>query len=338
MGMPGNELTALIAGMEYDVGERIGRGGSSDVYLARHKDGKEAALKIYNPFGERDVGAVSDKMSTEAQMICSWDSPWIVKGYGLRVPEHLESNAILAMEFMSKGAIEKVVGELTSHQKVMVIISATLGLDFMHSRGVIHGDIKPSNLLLDANFHAKLSDLGCARSADGSTVTRIPVTLAYAPQELQEGKSPTERSDIYSLGLLALFVITGKHPFDPEMPTRRLMRAIDAGVDVNLPGVRSGLVGLVKSMVVVQPAGRPGSVKAVLESICETEFAFWSDVDPVAVRSELARLGVEEIPFEGEVARVMRENIELKLMIEQERTASEAQQNEIMTLRHNSVP
>jgi hypothetical protein len=71
----------------------------------------------------------------------------------------------------------------------------------------------------------------------------------------------------------------------------------------------------------------------VFESICENEFAFWSDVDPVAVRTELARLGVEEIPFEGEVARVMRENVELKLMIEQERTASEAQQNEITTLR-----
>jgi hypothetical protein len=117
------------------------------------------------------------------------------------------------------------------------------------------------------------------------------------------------------------------------MPTRRLMRAIDAGVGVNLPGVRPGLVGLLKSMAGVQPEGRPGSVKAVFESICENEFAFWSDVDPVAVRTELVRLDVEKIPFEGEVARVMRENVELKSMVEQERTASEAQQNEITTLR-----
>jgi serine/threonine protein kinase len=101
------------------------------------------------------------------------------------------------MEFMSKGSIERCMSEMNPFQKVIAILSCTLGLDFMHSKGTIHGDVKPSNLLLDAHFHAKLSDFGASRGADGATLTAMSAfTTAYAPAEALDLAETTVKSDI----------------------------------------------------------------------------------------------------------------------------------------------
>jgi hypothetical protein len=222
---------------------------------------------------------------------------------------------MLAMEFMQKGSVEGCIKDLSPEQKVMVILSGTLGLGFMHSKGIVHGDVKPSNLLLDASYHAKLSDFGASRASDGSTMTAVPVTMAYAPLEVLDEGSPTVKSDIYSLGLLAYFVITGRHPFDPTTTPLRLMRAVSAGLDVEAAGVRPELTQLLRSMVSVNPEDRPSSTKAVFETICQHEFAFFEDVDAVAIRVELAKFGVED-EFEPKDSRIERENATLRTTVE----------------------
>jgi serine/threonine protein kinase len=184
---------------------------------------------------------MSDKISREAGMMIDWENPWVVKGIALLMPRDAISNAVLAMELMEKGSIERCLKDLTAEQKVLAIVSCVMGLDFMHSKGVIHGDVKPSNLLLDANFHAKLSDFGCSRTADGSTMTQVPVTIAYAPVELQDGKPPTVKSDLYSLGLLMYFVLTGEHPFDPTWPNRvSLVEGSGGGIEGRAPRSEAG--------------------------------------------------------------------------------------------------
>jgi serine/threonine protein kinase len=110
---------------------------------------------------------------------------------------------------------------------------------------------------LDANFHAKLSDFGYSRTADGSTVTELPVTVAYAPAEALGDGELTTKSDVYSLGLLMIFVITGKHPFDPKMKPLALMKAIERGARVDLHGVKPELALLIQSMVSVNAEDRP---------------------------------------------------------------------------------
>jgi serine/threonine protein kinase len=82
---------------------------------------------------------------------------------------------------------------MSPQQKAMSILSATLAIDFIHSKRIVHGDVKPSNELLDSEFHAKLWDFGAARAADGSTMT---MTMAYARVELLLGQQPTEKTDM----------------------------------------------------------------------------------------------------------------------------------------------
>jgi serine/threonine-protein kinase len=193
-----------IQSVKYVVGELIGNGGTSDVVQASTESGLEVALKIYRLFQVSEAVAMSDKISKEAEMMMEWKSPWIVKGLGFLLPKGAISNAVLAMELMKKGPVENRIAELSPHQIVMAIISATLALDFMHSREVVHGDVKPSNLLLDGNYHAKLSDFGASRNPDGNTMTSLMsgFTTAYAALEVLSEETQTIKSDIYSLGLL----------------------------------------------------------------------------------------------------------------------------------------
>jgi serine/threonine protein kinase len=107
-------------------------------------------------------------------------------------------------------------------------------------------------------------------------MTQVPVTMAYAPTEALSDGEVTKQSDIYLLGLFMIFVITGKHPFDPAMRPMTLMRAIDRGAKVELPGVKPELTQLIKLMVSVNPEERPESANVVFEEICRNEFAFFA--------------------------------------------------------------
>jgi serine/threonine protein kinase len=256
-------------------------------------------LKVYQVFQEEGAGAMLEIVANESRMLKEWSHPCVVKGFGMKPPEDQQSNAILAMEFMEKGSIDRCIGCLSPEQKVLAILRAVLALEFVHSKGVIHGDIKPSNLLIDGECNAKLSDFGASRTADGSMTTNVGNTAAYAPAEVLQGGRPTVKSDVYSLGLLMYFVITGRHAFDPELPPMRLMDAVKAGAKVELPrSVKPELSELIRSMCSSEAEERPRSAKAVFDAICESEFGFFEGIDAVEVRVALAKLGVRD-PFES---------------------------------------
>jgi serine/threonine protein kinase len=272
-------------------------------------------MKIFRKGDASRAVDMSEEITKEVSIMKECDSAWVVKSLGLKLPADPDDHAIIVMEFMSSGSIEKCVNALTAHQKVMAILSAILGLAATHAKGVIHGDIKPSNLLVDGDFHAKLSDFGAALAPDGTTTVSIPISTAYAGPEVLDGAKPTVSADIYGLGHLICYLVTGKHTFDPAMPPVRMIRSVLAGAKVELPGVKPELVQLVQAMVAVNPEERPASAVAVFDAVCEHGFQFFEGIDPVAVRLELAKFGVAD-KFETKVAKLERENATLKADLE----------------------
>jgi regulator of replication initiation timing len=259
---------------------------------------------------------MTEKFLREAKMVIEWSkvSPFIVRGIGFSLPDAGHRDCVLVLEFMQKGTIEQCLCELSVTERVIAILSALLGAQFIHDQGQVHGDIKPSNILVNSAKEFKISDFGAARDADGTTTQLSGVTMTYAAPEVLEEALPTVRSDLYSLGLVILFILTGFHVFDSsKLKTPfKLMRAIGAGVKVDLPGVKPELASFLLSCCAADPERRPASALAVFEVICREKFALGDEVDTLVVRRELSRLGVDPIPFEEKIERVERENVTLR--------------------------
>jgi hypothetical protein len=163
-------------------------------------------------------------------MLEEWDCPWIVKGFGLELPKDTNYSAIRASGFREKGSIESSNAHLSAHQKVMAILSATLAPDFIHTKGNAGGVVKSSDLLVDGDFHAKLSDFGTDRAANWATVRTVPITMANACPCVQEGEAPTERASPHKTQI----VETIGTAMSSEPPSRHLLTRV--AVDVRSDG------------------------------------------------------------------------------------------------------
>jgi len=122
------------------------------------------------------------------------------------VMEHLAGGSV-------KGRIERT-GPLKAGEAVRIAIEVANGLAFAHSKGIIHADLKPSNILFDANDHAKIADFGIARTPkeDGATPELYATALYVAPERV-EGKQASVQSDVYGLGLVLYEMLVGNPPF-----------------------------------------------------------------------------------------------------------------------------
>jgi hypothetical protein len=122
------------------------------------------------------------------------------------VMEHLPGGSV-------KGRIERL-GPLKAGDAARIAIEVANGLGFAHSKGIIHADLKPSNILFDANDHAKIADFGIARTPKEDAGTpELYATAMYVAPERVEGKQATVQSDIYGLGLVLYEMLVGKPPF-----------------------------------------------------------------------------------------------------------------------------
>ena len=122
------------------------------------------------------------------------------------VMEHLAGGSL-------KGRIERT-GPLKAGDAVRIAVEVANGLAFAHSKGIIHADLKPSNILFDANDHAKIADFGIARTPKEDAATpELYATAMYVAPERVEGKQASVQSDVYGLGLVLYEALVGKPPF-----------------------------------------------------------------------------------------------------------------------------
>ena len=181
-------------------------------------------------------------------------------------------SARLADGPMAGDEVRKVGGDL----------AATLA--YVHSQGIVHRDIKPSNVFFDGTNRVRLGDFGIARLDDTTALTQTDTaigTAAYMAPEQIEGRSATDRSDVYALGLVLLECLTGRHPFPGPAPASALARlSSDPEVPDDLPAPWPARL---RSMTDRDPSRRPDAATVALTLGDEAPAVAGTATEPIAV-------------------------------------------------------
>jgi tRNA A-37 threonylcarbamoyl transferase component Bud32 len=198
----------------YRIGSPLGAGGSSQVYLAQDTAlNREVAIKVLDPVGAADAN-LRKQFVKEARSLARLSHPGIVSVFDVGEVDNLP---YIVMEHLAggslKGRIERL-GPLKAGDAARIAIEIANGLAFAHSKGIIHADLKPSNILFDADDHAKIADFGIARTPQEDAATpQLFATAMYVAPERVEGKHATVQTDIYGLGLILYEMLVGQPPF-----------------------------------------------------------------------------------------------------------------------------
>jgi tRNA A-37 threonylcarbamoyl transferase component Bud32 len=252
----------LLAG-RYRLAERIDAGGAGEVWRARDERlDRDVAIKILGPNADE---AFRERFADEARRAASVLHPNVVTVFD---EGRDGADAFMVMELVRGKTLRDVIadrGPLSPHEAARLVAQIAAALDAAHEAGVIHCDVKPANVIVDQQGTAKLTDFGIARAARGPREHELIGTARYIAPERIEGRAPTERSDVYSLGLVAYELIAGRPP-NAEMDTEDLLRV---RLDGRAPSLRSARVGISEAIDAVvakalarDPQGRYASAGA----------------------------------------------------------------------------
>lgn len=201
----------------YTLVRELGKGGMATVYLAIQESfGREVALKVMAPHLAAEPGFAA-RFNSEAKMVAALSHPHIVTVYD--VGSH-NNYHYMAMEYHTGGDLNNRIdhGGVTSYESLRITRQLADALSLAHSKGVVHRDIKPDNVLFRAhNDDAILTDFGIARNMQAeSQLTQVGSTVGtpkYMSPEQARGLKVDGRADIYSLGVMLYEMLTGKPPF-----------------------------------------------------------------------------------------------------------------------------
>lgn len=207
----------MMIGDRYEILERIGTGGMSDVYKSKdHKLNRHVAVKVLKQEFSENTNFVS-KFRTEAQAAASLMHPNIVNVYDVG-----EENGIyyIVMELVEGITLKKYIekkARLSFKEAVSIAIQACMGIEAAHKNHIIHRDIKPQNIIISKDGKVKVTDFGIAKAATSNTITsNVMGSVHYTSPEQARGGYSDEKSDIYSMGITLFEMLTGRVPFNGE--------------------------------------------------------------------------------------------------------------------------
>lgn len=210
-----------MIGNRYTQLREIGRGGMGVVWLAQDEVlGRSVALKVvgHSPAGDDTSEAVGLlRAQREAELAASLNHPHVVGVYDLVSDGARRWLVMEYVEGADLGTLLKQQGPLTPHRAAAVLAQVADALAAAHRTGMIHRDVKPSNILLDAEDHARLTDFGIARARGDVTLTSTGLVTgspAYLAPEVASGRQATPASDVWSLGATLFHALTGAPPYD----------------------------------------------------------------------------------------------------------------------------
>ena len=260
----------LIAG-RYLAKAFIASGGMASVYRAQDQVlEREVALKIIHPHLSTDKSFV-DKFRREAKMAASLSHPNLVNVFDQGTDNQI---IFLVMEFVPGINLRDALndyGALTPDRALEILEPLTAGLAAAHSAGILHRDLKPENVFLSDNGTVKLGDFGLAREISSHTQTGSVVgTAAYLSPELVLRGQADARSDIYSLGVMAFEMLTGKQPYAGDQAVQIAYQHANSNIPAPSsvsPEVPELLDEIVLWATARNPSDRPTNAKELLPVI-----------------------------------------------------------------------
>jgi serine/threonine protein kinase len=218
---------------DYDILDELGRGGMGVVYKAFHRNLKRmVALKIILPENIESDIATLKRFKREAELHARLSHPNIVHVYD---SGEIDGIHFFAMDFVTGTQLSKMIGspEFKLHHRVAIVRQVAGALHHAHGHGVIHRDIKPDNIIVDAGWKANLVDFGIAKPTDmdgQENITRQGLAVGTPHYMAPEQFRPTlgevgAHTDVYSLGAVLYHTLVGRPPFEADTAHGVLIKA-----------------------------------------------------------------------------------------------------------------
>jgi streptogramin lyase len=251
---------STIAG--YRIDSIAGYGGMGVVYAATELElGRRVALKVIHADRAEDE-SFRERFMRESRIAASIDHPNVIPIYRAAADA---DRLYIAMRYVDGTDLRSLVtlsGRLPAQRAAGIIVQVAAALDAAHSRGLVHRDVKPANVLIDGGEHAYLTDFGVARTTDAPTMTstgQFVGTVQYAAPEQFRGDGLDARTDIYSLGAVLFFAVTGEPPFVRDSDAAAMYAQLsEPPRDVRElePGVSAALADVIARALAKDPDAR----------------------------------------------------------------------------------
>ena len=321
----------MLIGDRYEILEKIGNGGMSDVYKAKcHKLNRFVAVKVLKQeFGENE-NFVS-KFKVEAQAAAGLMHPNIVNVYDVG-----NENGInyIVMELVEGITLKKYIekkARLSVKEAISIAIQVSMGIEAAHNNHIIHRDIKPQNIIISKDGKVKVTDFGIAKAATSNTITsNVMGSVHYTSPEQARGGFSDEKSDIYSLGITMFEMLTGRVPFNGDTTVAIAIKHIQEPMPTPrdyVPEIPVSVEQIVYKCTQKSPDRRYQSVPELIEDLKRSlmtpdeDFVKVVDSDENASTRVITAQEVKEIKQQVQKkSSVTGDSIRLRKDVEEERT------------------
>jgi Tol biopolymer transport system component len=284
------DLTGQTLG-PYRIVEQLGRGGMAAVFKAFQPSlERYVAIKVLPPYYAHEPG-FAERFTREARAVARLEHPHILPVYDFGQEGDY---TYIVMKYVPAGTLKDLIadGPLAPGRAADVISQIAEALDDAHRQGIIHRDVKPSNVLMDRGQWALLMDFGLARIVEGSkqlTASGVGVgTPAYMAPEQGRGVKVGPQADVYSLGIVLFEMLTGQVPFDAETPMAVVIKHITDPLPLPRainPRIPEAVERVILKALAKEPDHRyatAGEMAAALQRALEEAEIGWGEAAPLA--------------------------------------------------------
>jgi serine/threonine-protein kinase len=288
---------------KYIVEGELGRGAMGVVYRAVHEyTQREVALKVLSAeVGESDMGG--ERFRREVSVSARVDDDGIIQVFDAG---RIQDTFYYAMELLEGCELADVMGAVDADSGLALLADAAESLGACHDAGIVHRDLKPANIFLPADSPpTKLLDFGVASVRDATRATQSGFTLGtphyMSPEQARDARSVTPASDVWSLGVIAYEIVTGRMPFEGDSAMNVMLSVVQEPPD-SLPesdGISSELREVVDRALCKEPTERISEAGEFARRLRQVERV--SEVDPASTSTAASAGGpsIEAYRTEG---------------------------------------